>query len=180
MQFHHDAPRWTRWNSLFLRQFLSPFKYIYFCYGEIDCRNHVARQLEKGRSLQEITRLLVKSYFERIARSVSSCRKIIVCSLPSPASFSGKLEPSNQKLFPHAGSDQDRLVFTKEINSLIYKASLAYSFGFLDLFRGFEDSSGFLLESMSDGICHIIQNDLVLERLVVLLDAPSSLLSRCH
>jgi hypothetical protein len=88
--------------------------------------------------------------------------------------------PLNQKLFPHAGSDQDRLVFTKEINSLIYKASLAYSFGFLDLFRGFEDSSGFLLESMSDGICHIIQNDLVLERLVVLLDAPSSLHSRCH
>ena len=164
----------------FCSRFCHPSNVFIFCYGEIDCRNHVARQLEKGRSLQDITRLLVDSYFERIARSVSSCSKIIVCSLPPPAKFSGKLEPLNQKFFPHAGSDQDRLIFTKKINSLICEASLAYGFGFLDLFCGFEDSSGFLLESMSDGICHIVHNDLVLERLVVLLDAPSSLQSRCH
>jgi hypothetical protein len=140
----------------------------------------VARQIEKGRSFQDIASSLVSSYFERIARSVSSCKKIVVCSLPPPAFFSAKAEPLNQKFLPHAGSDQDRLIFTKKINSLIYEASLAYGFGFLDLFRGFQDSSGFLLESMSDGICHIIQNDLVLERLIVLLDAPSSLHSRCH
>jgi len=113
-------------------------------------------------------------------QSVSSFKKIVVCSLPPPVFFAGKMQPLNQEVFPHAGSDQDRLIFTKNINSLIYNASLAYGFGFLDLFHGFEDSSGFLLESISDGVCHIIQNDRVLERLVVLLDEPSRLFGKCH
>lgn len=164
----------------FCNRFCHSSNVFIFCYGEIDCRNHVARQLEKGRSLQDITSSLVSSYFERIVQSVSSFKKIVVCSLPPPVFFAGKMQPLNQEVFPHAGSDQDRLIFTKNINSLIYNASHAYGFGFLDLFHGFEDSSGFLLESMSDGICHIIQNDLVLERLVVLLDAPSNLHCRCH
>lgn len=152
----------------FCKKFVEPRNRFVFCFGEIDCRNHIARQVGKGRVLDEIIRTLVDAYFEAIAQATLPSKRVVVCSLPPPASFREQ-NVSGYTDIPFAGSDADRASFTKQINQAIFAHCQIYNFYFLDIYHGYETPEGMLNLGISDGICHITNNLLIRQRLATIL-----------
>jgi hypothetical protein len=114
----------------------------------------------------------VSKYFWRISESVHVSKKILVCSLPPPASFNQQLD-STTEILPFAGTAKERSFFAKKINEKIRILCGQYGYAYLDIYSGYHDSQGLLKAAVSDGICHIIKPDLIHVRLKQILGHAS-------
>ena len=52
---------------------------VIFCFGEIDCRNHVHKHINKNQSYKDIIDELSMNYFESIKKNVSKYTTIKTC-----------------------------------------------------------------------------------------------------
>ena len=53
-----------------------PNGYVLFCFGEIDCRNHVHKHINEDRSYKDIIDDLVCNYFISINKNVKQYKSI--------------------------------------------------------------------------------------------------------
>ena len=140
-------------------------------YGEVDCRCHIYRQLAEGRELNAVCKTLVDNYFATMANNITSYDKIVVCSI-TPSIRRSEYERVHGVVthsFPFMGTDDERVTYTKLMNSLISEKCREMGYIFLDVFGEYSRDDGTLKSELSDGICHISDNSFVLAKLKQLL-----------
>jgi hypothetical protein len=133
-------------------------------YGEIDCRCHLYRQIEQGRNLEEICKKLVEDYFFTIKSQINKYKHIFVCSIVPPMR---KCEATGQHTeFPILGTDDERVKYTKLMNSLIKELSEKNNYKFIDFYDYYSREDGTMKFELSDTICHIRDNQHIINLLL--------------
>jgi len=87
-----------------------------FCYGEVDCRCHIQRQINMGRNEDDIIHELVEKYFTSISNNVNKYKKVLVFAIVppvySPTELLMESESSiNENEFPVIGSNEDSSIY---------------------------------------------------------------------
>ena len=142
----------------------SPDNIFILCYGEVDCRCHIARQIELGRNKYEICKSLVENYFNTIKNNIISYKSIIIVSVTPPTSKKLLTLPDDFP-FPLLGDDEERVDNTKIINSLLEEYCKIYGYTFLNIYNFYADYDGTLCFKYSDTVVHIQDNKYILETL---------------
>ena len=94
---------------------------IILVYGEIDCRCHIQKQINLGQGKDFIINSLVAKYFESIAANVDKYKHIIVVAVIPPTSqidYESITGPITHE-YPFVGTDENRVMYTKEVNKLL-------------------------------------------------------------
>lgn len=149
-------PEYNNSNNIFI-----------LCYGEVDCRCHIAKQIALGRDKYEICKLLVENYFNTIKNNIRQYKAIIIVSVTPPMArkpFEDIHGPLTHE-FPMLGDDQERVENTKIINNLLEEYCKIYKFTFFNISNFYSDYDGTLIFKYSDTIAHIEQNEYILETL---------------
>jgi hypothetical protein len=133
-----------------------------FFYGEVDCRCHIGRQLAYGRELHEIVKQLVESYLQTISHLFPAhpAHQLIIGSITPPVrkeAHEARHGPITHE-FPMIGTDQERALFTQQMNEALRAACLTRHYVFLDLTSMYADEEGMLYLEKSDYNCHILEN----------------------
>ena len=143
------------------------------CYGEIDCRCHIARQIALGKDKYEICKSLVENYFNTIKNNIISYKSIIIVSVTPPTSKK-LLTLDDDFPFPLLGDDEERVDNTKIINNLLEEYCKIYGYTFLNIYNFYADCDGTLCSIYSDMIVHIEDNKYILEKVSEILSSLKS------
>ena len=138
-----------------------------FYYGEVDCRCHVFKQLALGRNLDDIIEELTTNFIETIKLNITAYKQIIIGSIVPPIKLEEYLlknEPVTHE-FPFLGTDQERVLYTQLMNKSLKDKCSKNEFTFLDLYNDYARTDGTLVYELSDGVCHIGDNSMILEKL---------------
>ena len=136
------------------------------CYGEVDCRCHVQRQINLGKNEDDIINDLVESYINTIKNVIKVYKNIIIVAINPPVEKE-EYENINGPIlheFPIIGSDSNRARFTEKMNILLKKYCIINSFIFFDPFDFYKRKNGCLKYELSDKICHIEDNSYLLDK----------------
>ena len=128
-----------------------------FVYGEVDCRAHVKRQIEAGRTADEVCETLVAAYFKTIKSNITTYKSIIVVGVPPPASEADHTH-THKPAIPFLGTNAERVEYTRLLNTYIEAACRTYDYTFLAPFENYTRADGCLEYSLSDGCIHIGKN----------------------
>jgi len=145
---------------------------IILCYGEVDCRCHIGKQILLGRTVEEICKELVNGYVDTIKTVIYEYKKIIICSITPPMNkelHENKHGPVTHE-FPFIGTDDERVIYTKLMNNLLKEHCDNNGFYFLDTYEYYADKDGLLRYELSDTICHIENNSYICYKLLELLE----------
>ena len=138
---------------------------IILCYGEVDCRCHVQRQVDMGRTEDDVIADLVEAYFTTIHNNVIVYRQIIVCAIIPPM-HRDKYESVHGPItheFPFLGSDEDRVRFTQKMNVLLQKKCIEHQYTFMNPYGEYTDEYGCLKYELSDTMCHVKDSTMIAE-----------------
>jgi hypothetical protein len=150
----------------------SPDSVFLFVYGEIDCRCHIYRQIQLGKTTDDIITEIVKKYIETIHKNVRIYKKIIVVAVIPPQRkdmYEAKHGPITHE-FPFLGSDSERVHITEILNSKLELVCNQYGYTFFNPYDSYKNQDGSLKYELSDTICHVGDNSLVLSKLKVILN----------
>lgn len=131
----------------------SPRDTAVFSFGEVDCRAHIGKQIELGRTEDEVIDALTKEYIDTI-RVVAHCRVIIVAVIPPTARKDYEASVPDGG-FPFVSSDEDRLRYTRSVNNRLYELCRQQGFIFFDPYEPYTRDDGCLRRELSDGNVHI-------------------------
>jgi hypothetical protein len=136
-------------------------------YGEVDCRCHIHKQLSMQRDLNEIVQKLVDDFCLTISNKIKRYKKIIVCSVVPPIRKSEAIGESPE--FPRLGTDEERVLFTKLINEQLKINCNKFNFVYFDIYNLYARDDGTLDLELSDKICHIQENELIINKILEIL-----------
>jgi hypothetical protein len=156
----------------FRSEFCSPENIFLICYGEVDCRCHIGKQVAAGREMAEICDTLVAGFEQTISGQILVARKIIVCSI-TPSIRKDEYESVHGPVtheFPFLGSDEDRVMYTRAVNDRLEEMCARHGWTFLNVWSEYARADGTLQYERSDGVCHIRDNSAVIEALLKVLD----------
>ncbi len=147
---------------------------IIYQIGEVDCRCHIGKQLLLQRDFETIINELVNNFIDSIKENLNNYNnlKIIICCIPPPMNqqyFENIYGPITHE-FPFIGTNLERIEYTKKVNNLLKTKCLENSFYFLDYYNFYTNDEGTLKTELSDNICHISQNEFVLNELYKIID----------
>ena len=127
---------------------------VIFCFGEIDCRNHIHKHITTENNYESIIDNLVISYFNAINENVKLFKKINVCVYNVvPPSRGFKVDDSHP--YPFLGSDEERKTYTLYMNKKIKELCVINNYYYFDIYDESCDEYGFLNKSLSDGNVHL-------------------------
>jgi hypothetical protein len=134
---------------------------ICFLYGEIDCRCHIGQQIHRGRNEDDIIHTLVDTYLNTIYNSVQLYNTILVFAVVPPTQQRDyeKINIPIHHEFPFVGSDEDRVRFTKKMNTLLEIKCSEYKYVFINPYESYTMENGCLRFELSDGTVHISKNE---------------------
>jgi hypothetical protein len=124
---------------------------VLFVFGEIDIRNHYAKQLSKGRNETEIIHSLVNNYIADILenRKQYSNVKFGLQSVNPPTDEKNLKEEIKE--YPIAGTIEQRIRATIEINNLLKQKCKEHGLIFIDTASYYQnDESLFPVNGLSD------------------------------
>jgi hypothetical protein len=124
-----------------------------FVYGEVDCRAHIGKQIELGRTEDEVIDTLTKDYIDTI-RAIAHCRVIIVAVIPPTARKDYEASVPNGG-FPFVSSDEERVRYTKSVNNHLSELCRQNNFVFFDPYEPYTRDDGCLRRELSDGNVHV-------------------------
>lgn len=156
----------------FDQKYLSLNSVFVFCYGEVDCRCHIGRQVALGRAVETVVDTLVQQYIQTIIVRITEKKKVIVCSVVPPVKrgdYEDKFGPITHE-FPFVGTDDERVKYTKLVNKQLQQACMTNGFIFFDFYDCFARPDGTLEFEKSDQICHIVQNTPILNQFMSLIE----------
>lgn len=138
---------------------------IIVVYGEIDCRCHIQRQINKGRELDEIVQTLVDAYITSILQY--GFHNVIVVAVPPPVS-KNEFEKRNgpiQHHLPFVGTDKDRVLYTTKVNHLLEEQCARNGLLFSNPFHSYISENGTMDFSKTDGLNHVGNNTNAIEEI---------------
>ena len=148
-----------------------------FClsYGEVDVRCHIGKQVHLGRNHLEVCEELVKRYFETIKELITEYKAIIIVAILPPTDINDH-SPCNIHTeatggpLPFVGTNQDRIIYTECINSLLKKYCLEFNYVYFNPYSHYTREDGCLKYEMSDKCIHIADNTYFLEEFKKIYD----------
>lgn len=131
-----------------------------FClvYGEVDVRAHIGKQVHYGRHHIQVCKELVEAYMKAIKSNILRYKAIIIVAIPPP------VDPNDHKHIhyeplPFIGTNADRVIYTNDINTMLYSACQENGYYFLNPFDFYKREGGLLNYALSDGCIHIGKNE---------------------
>lgn len=134
---------------------------VIILYGEVDCRCHIGRQIQKGRDLAEIVETLVCNYINTIIQY--GFKNVIVIAVPPPVpikEYEARNGPITHHL-PMVGTDEQRLMYTTKVNEKLKTECEKHNLHFINPFDSYLRPDGMMDFSKSDGNSHIGNNEAV-------------------
>ena len=138
---------------------------VIFAFGEIDCRCHIKKQMERqGAEAEVVIEKLVLSYIDaiqEIMRPYPKCTVFVQSITPAVR----KTSTTENPMYPFVGSDAERRSYVKIFNEICQREVVSrFKFPegrihFLDVWKPYADKDGFLRGDMSDGHVHIQNPD---------------------
>jgi hypothetical protein len=129
---------------------------IIFCFGEIDCRNHIHKHITNKNNYKMIIQSIISNYLAAIKLNLKICstkiKNVCIYNVIPPIRY--REEPPNHP-FPYLGSDEERKQYVLYFNSLLKNACIENNFIYFDIYDKCSDSEGFLNKELSDGNCHL-------------------------
>jgi len=125
---------------------------IIFCYGEVDCRCHIYKHLEQG--LDYVVNNLAIDYMNTIALNVKRYKdlRVGVYNVLPPAK---KSRTWDNPSLPFLGTDEERLSYVIALNNKLEQACKEHGYIFVDIFKDYADSEGFMNPALSSDGLHI-------------------------
>lgn len=129
-----------------------------FCFGEIDIRCHVHKQIHvKGRNEDEVLTSLVDGYLKKINVLHND---IAVMSVVPPCYYDNRksevdADPASL-IYQIVGSDEDRSRYTRKLNDYMEEQCVLMGIPYLDIYGLYKDERGMLPVDVSDGNVHIL------------------------
>ena len=127
---------------------------VIFCFGEIDCRNHVHKHITDEYSYKDIINDIVYNYFNAIKQNVEQYKNIKTCVynvIPPTRGFNN----GSDHPYPFLGSDDERKMYYKYMNEKLKEFCNDYNYYFFDIYDECCDDEGFLKAEYSDGNVHL-------------------------
>ena len=146
----------------FNKQYLGKDNIFVFCFGEIDCRAHITKQVQLGREKEEIIKSLVDSYLNTLRLLITEYDKIIICEVP-PATRESDYHILHNN-FPFYDTDKERVENTLRMNSYLKEAT-KNTFVLLEYHEYYARADGTLKYELSDQCVHIKENTYIHEQL---------------
>ena len=128
---------------------------VIFCFGEIDCRNHVHKHITKDKSFKNVIELTVHNYFNAIRENVSQYNNLKTCiyNVVPPNRYQ-KQCPNTP--FPYLGSDIERKTYYIYMNEKLKELCKKNNYFYFDIYNESCDEEGFLKKEFSDGNVHLM------------------------
>ena len=127
---------------------------VIFCFGEIDCRNHVHKHITEQTSYKNIIDNIVIRYFNAIKQNVNQYQNIKTCIYnvipPTRVFYCGPDHP-----YPFLGTDDERKIYYRYMNEKIKELCKVYNYFYFDIYDNCCDEEGFLKKEYSDGNVHL-------------------------
>lgn len=96
---------------------------VCFCFGEIDCRNHVHKHITKEKTYQIIIDEIIDNYFNAISINIKQYSKLNVCVYNVvPPGRKKNLGPNHN--YPYLGTDDERKQYYLYFNNQLKKKCL--------------------------------------------------------
>jgi len=128
---------------------------VCFCFGEIDCRMHLA-SAENFPNYRELIDEIVPNYFEAIemnAKQYKNLKIMIFNVVPTPR----RDVVLSYSEYPHDGTDEERKTVTLYMNAKLKEYCKKYNYIYLDVYDEYCDDDGFLNLELANHI-HIKNN----------------------
>ena len=137
---------------------------ILVSFGEIDVRNHIHKQVELGRDINEICNTLVANYIRCIIynRELNGYNIAILAINPPRRNDDPSIEMK--------GNDDQRKSYQVLLNLYLYHYCKDNSLYFLDLTSYYSDKDGFLDKNKRDDTVHLVFSDYMEESIEKMLD----------
>lgn len=131
---------------------------VIFCFGEIDCRNHVHKHITNEFSYKDVINGIVFDYFNAIKQNVEQYNNIRTCvyNIIPPTRWRHE-HPSHPH--PFLGTDDERKIYYKYMNERIKELCKVYNYFYFDIYDNCCDEEGFLKKEYSDGNVHLINTE---------------------
>ena len=126
-------------------------------YGEIDCRNHIKKQIDKGRDEDTIIKELVNCYFETIKNNVLNYKHIVIIAVMPPFERYNYDSLYGSSL-PFVGTDEERVRYTEKMNQVLQSKCSEYEYIFFDPFEYYKNEKKCLKIELSDSDVHLGNN----------------------
>ena len=128
---------------------------VLFSFGEKDCRCLIHQFRENWK--QAIDEM-VERYFSLIRTNVSkfSDLNVLVYNVLPPAKSEWILDDPEYK---STGSNEERRSYVRYMNQRLAESCEKFSFYFINIYKSYSDSDGFLERALSDGNVHIGKTD---------------------
>jgi hypothetical protein len=127
---------------------------VVFCFGEIDCRCHIAKHVTSENTYQMIIDNMVDKYLESVKLNVSQFDSIVtmIYNVVPPVSI---LNTVVDEKYPFLGTDDERKQYVTYLNSKLKEKCPEYGFVFIDIYDKYTCINGLLKKDLSDGHVHI-------------------------
>ena len=137
---------------------------ILLCYGEVDCRCHIGKQVNLGRNEDTVINELVSDYFKTITNNIKNAKVIIASVIPPTSQI--EYEIMNGPIlheFPFVNSDEDRVRYTNKVNNKIEELCLLNNYIYFDGYSFCRRDTGTLSYEFSDNSVHLQDNILFID-----------------
>ena len=133
--------------------------------GEIDVRNHIHKQVELGRDINEICNTLVFNYINciKMNRDLNGYNNIAILAVNPPRRGD---DPSIEM----KGTDDERKSYQVILNTYLASYCKEHSLYLLDLTSYYSDSDGFLDSTKRDSSVHLLFSDYIEESIEKMLE----------
>ena len=145
---------------------LGQFDVLILCFGEIDVRCHIGRQLDRsGSTLEFVVHELVNRYLAMATTLVINDVLMAVLAVVPPVPADHAVNPN----FPVVGTNEERVEYTRALNRYLAEQCALRGVLFVDVYTPYCDEHGMLRPELSDGSVHIGDTSLVRNALADLL-----------
>lgn len=128
---------------------------VIFCFGEIDCRNHVHKHITKEKSFENVIEEIVHSYFNAIRENVSQYNNLKTCVYNVVPPHRYRDEPKGHP-FPFLGTDIERRKYYLYMNKLLRELCIENNYFYFDIYDESCDEEGFIKDEFTDGNVHLM------------------------
>jgi hypothetical protein len=132
---------------------------VIFVFGEIDIRNHYAKQIEKGRNPKEVLEGLVNTYIETVLQNREKIAnvKFGVQSINPPVDEKNLKE--SIKEYPIQGTIEQRIEATQQINALLKQRCQENNLLFIDTATYYQNDDSLFPRNGVNSECKLYELD---------------------
>lgn len=141
---------------------------VIICYGEVDCRCHVQRQINAGHNEDKVIYELVYNYFKTMKTNIHPDAKVVVVSVipPTKRDEYESLHGPITHAFPFEGTDESRVRYTIKMNNLLEQFANKGGYYYFNPYSHCTREDGTIYFEMSDTCCHLKDNAIVIEQFI--------------